>query len=78
MTDAEFLNELSRRAAVSMAPTLSNDEWLRLDELTGGSRFAGRVPAGSNLWAVSPSALRQEVVRAQAKIAAQVKARISG
>ena len=78
MTDAEFLDELQRRAAENMTVFITNGEWRRLGELTEGTPRLDVVPGIKDTWATEASLMYSELARARRNLVARVKQRLLG
>lgn len=78
MTDAEFLDELQRRAAEHITVFITNDEWIRIGELFDGRPRLDVVPGVRDTWATEASLMFREIIRAREALAARVKQRLLG
>ena len=78
MTDAEFLDELQRRASENMTMFITNGEWKRLGELTEGTPRLNVVPSIKDTWAIEAGLMYNELARARRNLVARVKQRLLG
>ncbi len=78
MTDAEFLDELQRRAAENMTVFITNDEWVRLGELSEGTPRLDVVSGLGGTWATEAGLMFREITRARGNLVARVKQRLLG
>ena len=76
MTDSEFLDELQRRAAASIAPIISDGEWRHLERACGRDIRLVVMPAGVGTWAVAPGSLMGGVRLARREMTEAVTRRL--
>lgn len=78
MTDAEFLDELQRRAAEHLNVFLSQGQRDRLSELCDYRAQSDGVPAGIGMFAFGATAISCDVTKARELLANRVKQRLLG
>lgn len=76
MTDAEFLDNLQRRAAASIAPVITNQEWIGLEAICGRTVKLVVQPCGKDTWAAAPDSLYGAVRLARREMAEAVTRRL--